>query len=110
MTERKYKRAGFEAELHDIRRWTDVSYSTQGKETAESAERRIMQWFDEVQLDLGHVGALYASLKEAISEKVAAEVRAEGAEQRIWHLERQLAAKRVGDEELDGERNDDDDE
>lgn len=99
MTERKYKRAEFEAELHDVRKWTDVSYSTQGKEAAESAERRLLQWFDQVQLKLGHVGALYENLKRVTSEKVAAEVRAEEAEQRIWHLERQLAAKRVEDEE-----------
>lgn len=102
MTERKYTRAEFETELKAVRKWTDSSYATDVRNTAEGAERRLTQWFDEVQLDLGHVGALYDNLKRVTSEKVAAEVRAEEAEQRIWHLERQLAAKRV-EEELEGD-------
>ena len=102
VTERKYTRAEFETELKAVRKWTDSSYATDVRNTAEGAERRLVQWFDEVQLDLGHVGALYDNLKRVTSEKVAAEVRAEEAEQRIWHLERQLAAKRAQDE-LEGE-------
>jgi hypothetical protein len=100
VTERKYTRAEFETELKAVRKWTDASYRSQSKETAESAERRLVQWFDAVQHDLGHVGALYENLKRVTGEKVAAEVRAEEAEQRVWHLERQLAAKRAeGDKE-----------
>lgn len=101
MTEHKYTRAEFEAELKAVRKWTDSSHATEARKTAESAERRLTQWFDEVQLDLGHVGALYDNLKRVTGEKVAAEVRAEEAEARIWHLERQLAAKRVEEEQED---------
>lgn len=102
MTERKYKRAEFEAELDEIE-----SVSSTGAER-DAAIRRLLSWFDEVQFDLGHVGALYDNLKRVTGEKVAAEVRAEGAEQRVYHLERQLAAKRVENNELDSERNDGD--
>lgn len=91
MTERKYTRAEFETELRAA------------GEGYDAAIRRLLSWFDEVQHDLGHVGALYENLKRVTSEKVAAEVRAEEAEQRVWHLERQLAAKRVEDNELEGD-------
>ena len=94
MTERKYTRAEFDTEL----RATWEGYDDAKKQ---QARNRLLSWFDEVQLDLGHVGALYDNLKRVTAEKVAAEVRAEEAEQRIWHLERQLAAKRVEDEEED---------
>lgn len=63
--------------------------------TPEANFNRLMRFFDEVQHDLGHVGALYENLKRVTAEKVAAEVRAEEAEQRILHLERQLAAARA---------------
>jgi hypothetical protein len=102
VTGRKYTRAEFEAELHNVRKWTDARYASQSKEAAESAERRLVQWFDDVQLDLGEVEALQEALKVKTQGKVAAEVRAEEAEQRILHLERQLAAKRVEDNELEG--------
>lgn len=98
MTDKKYTRAEFETELKTVRKWTDSSYATEVRNTAEGAERRLTQWFDQVQLDLGHVGALYDNLKRITGEKVSAEVRAEEAEQRIWHLERQLAAARVDNE------------
>lgn len=92
MTERKYTRAEFEAELDRI-----GSVSSAGAEQ-DASIRRLLSWFDEVQHDLGHVGALYDNLKRVTSEKVAAEVRAEEAEQRVWHLERQLAAARLDNE------------
>jgi len=92
MTERKYTRAEFETEL----RASGEGYDDAKKQ---QARNRLIQWFDEVQLDLGHVGALYDNLKRVTGEKVAAEVRAEEAEQRIWHMERQLAAKRVEEED-----------
>ena len=79
MTDRKYTQAEFYEEL------------LQAGEGDQAAENRIMGWFSEVQYNLGHVGSLYENLKRVTSEKVAAEVRAEVAEQRIWHLERQLA-------------------
>jgi len=96
MTERKYTRAEFETELHAAGEGYDDAKKRQ-------ARNRLVQWFDEVQLDLGHVGALYDNLQRVTAEKVAAEVRAEEAEQRIWHLERQLAAKRVENNELEGD-------
>ena len=94
MTERKYTRAEFETELRATREGYDDAKKRQ-------AQNRLLSWFDEVQLDLGHIGALYDNLRRVTAEKVAAEVRAEEAEQRIWHLERQLAAKRVEEEEED---------
>lgn len=96
MTERKYKRAEFERELQAVREGYDEAKKQQ-------AQNRLIQWFDEVQLDLGHVGALYENLKRVTAEKVEAEVRAEEAEQRVWHLERQLAAKRAEDEMEEGD-------
>lgn len=106
MTERKYTRAEFETELKAVRKWTD-SYATDARNTAEGAERRLTQWFDSVQLNLGHVGALYENLKRVTGEKVAAEVRAEEAEQRVWHLERQLAVARAENNELDSREDED---
>lgn len=97
MTERKYKRVEFEAELDGI-----ASVSTTALDQ-DAAIRRLLSWFDEVQLNLGHVSALYDNLKRVTGEKVAAEVRAEEAEQRVYHLERQLAAKRVENNELDSD-------
>lgn len=100
MTERKYTRAEFETELRATREGYDDAKKRQ-------AQNRLLSWFDEVQLDLGHVGALYDNLRRVTAEKVAAEVRAEEAEQRILHLERQLAAKRVENNELDGREDED---
>lgn len=88
MTERKYTRAEFETDVHAA------------GEGYDAAIRRLLSWFDKVQYDLGHVGALYENLKRVTGEKVAAEVRAEEAEQRVLHLERQLAAKQAEEELL----------
>lgn len=99
MTDRKYTRAEFVEEFQSIRKWKDDKYYEKDRVVSEAAEKRLLTWFDQVQYDLGHVGSLYENLKRVTSEKVAAEVRAEEAEQRIWHLERQLAAKRVEEEQ-----------
>ncbi len=88
MSERKYTRPEFDAELHEVSRASDgVAY------------RRLMAWYDDIMYDLGQVGALREALSRATREKVDAEVRENEAEAVIRSLEKQLSAKRVKEED-----------
>lgn len=67
------KRAEMEQELAEVKKWS-ASYSSDGNRSADAAVSRLLKWFDEVQRELGYVGALRARLDGLVVEKVGVEV------------------------------------
>lgn len=97
MTENRYTRPEFEQELREVRKWS--AYGAQG--SVESAERRLLTWYDSIMYEVSATKALRDALQRATHEKVDAEVRLEEALVRIDLLESKVRIAQADKEEGD---------
>lgn len=80
------KRAELSKELETVRKWvSDDSYPKDARSNAEAAERRILNWYDEISRELEYTGSLRLNLKTVVAEKVELEIEVQELQQKLEH-------------------------
>lgn len=86
------KRAEIQQELETVRKWDGSNYSSaeKNRNEAEAAERRLLNWYDEISRELEYVGSLRSNLKTVVAENVELGIENQQLSQKLDHAERAL--------------------
>lgn len=87
------KRTELAEEIAAVRKYTpwrqyEDESDTKSRDEAKAAERRILNWYDEISRELEYVGSLRNNLATTVSEKVSLEIEVQELQQRLEHATR----------------------